>query len=320
MRAPFGFHRFVLCSLCLCGGALLASACSTQHAQTPPVTPPPPPLEYIGEWGTRGDGPGQLSGPTGIAVDSVGNIFISDGASQFVHKFNALGHPLQSFQDPFLKQPSGIALDLGDAIYVSDCRQNAVQIFLFSAERFRVLRGGAGRRLVCPGDLKVDAEGYTFVLDDAGRRVLEFDNRGRGIRAWGKQGSAPGEFGPAAGLAIGADGLIYVLDAGNRRVQKFSRDGAFVAQWEIPSPPGGAAEANGFGDIAVSRDAIYLVNTQRRTIGVWSLEGVPKLETNGAGHLQSESAGALHLALSPRNELLVLDTAGPRVLRFRINF
>lgn len=283
------------------------------------MTPPPPPLEYVGEWGTRGDGPGQLGGPTGIAVDAVGNIFIADGASQFVHKFNALGRPLESFQDAGLRQPSGIALDRGDAIYVSDCQQNSVQIFLFSAVRLRVLRG-AGRRLNCPGDVKVDADGYVFVLSDDGHRILAFDNRGRAIKSWGQRGSAPGEFDPATALAIGADGLLYVLDAGNHRVQKFSRAGEFVSQWEIPPPEGAALPENALTGIAVSRDSVFIANSARRTIDVWSLDGEHKMETNGGGHLYSERVGTLRLTLSPRSELLVLDTSGPRVLRFRINF
>ncbi len=298
----------------------MLAACFSQQAQPRSVTPPPPALEYLGEWGTRGDGPGQLSGPTGIAVDTVGNVYISDGASQFVHKFNALGHPLQSFQDPFLKEPSGIALDRGDAIYVSDCKQHAVQIFLFSAERFRVIRGAGEHRLVCPAELVVDAEGSVFVLDQYGRRVQKFDPRGRWQKSWGEKNSTPVESAPFDGLALGEDGVLYVLDDSNGRVRKFSAGGELVSELQIPQTRGEREQQNQFSGITVSHDYVFLANSTRRTIDVWTLEGQHKLETNVGGRLASDNPGPLYPALSPRGELLVLDAFGARVFRLRVNF
>lgn len=311
-----------LCPLRLCVGIfvlLTTAACFTQQAQSPPPKPALPPLEFLGAWGIRGDGPGQLSGPAGIAVDSVGNVFISDRSSKFIHKFNPDGHPLQSFQDPSIKDPLGIAIDHGDAIYVSDCKLNAIQIFLFSADRFLTIRGAASHRLVCPSQVAVSVDGLIFAIDNDGHRIQKFNARGRWLKSWGKKGSTPGEIGRATAVAVGADNLLYVLDGGNRRVQRFTLGGEFVSQWEIPLAAG-ADNPNWLTGLVVSRESVLVANARAGTIDVWTLDGQRKFESNVADRLHAEQLHTLHLALSPRGELLVLDVDGARVLRFRINF
>jgi tripartite motif-containing protein 71 len=307
-------------ALALSAILLLLVACASEHAQSPPPKPAPPPLEFLGEWGTRGEGPGQLSSPTGIAVDAVGNVYVSDGGSRFVHKFTAEGHPLQSFQDPFFKEPVGIALDRGDAIYVSDCKQHAIQVFLPTAESFLVIRGGTAHRLVCPAELVVGADGFVFVQDNYGHRIQKFDARGKWLRSWGEKDTAAEESAPFEGLALGADGILYVLDDSNKRVQKFNGEGELLSQWEISPLLGVPRQENWFSGIAVSHNSVFLANSRRRTIDVWTLDGQHKLETNVGSHLASDGSGPLYPAISPRGELLVLDAFGSRVLRFRINF
>ena len=51
-------------------------------------------LEYIGEWGSKGEGPGQLQDPTSIAADALGNVFIADPGTGFIHKFAPRGKAL----------------------------------------------------------------------------------------------------------------------------------------------------------------------------------------------------------------------------------
>jgi DNA-binding beta-propeller fold protein YncE len=63
-------------------------------------------------------------------------------------------------------------------------------------------------------------------------RILKFDKNGKFIKAWGKRGSAPGEFDEPHDVFIGgSQQRVYVADRKNRRIQVFDQDGNFIADW-----------------------------------------------------------------------------------------
>jgi len=78
----------------------------------------------------------------------------------------------------------------------------------------------------------MDGEGRVYVADTHNFRVQVFSTEGRFVRAWGRQGTAPGEFDHVFGLAVDPTrGVIYAVDdrvkleRGGNRVQVFSLDG-----------------------------------------------------------------------------------------------
>jgi sugar lactone lactonase YvrE len=71
-----------------------------------------------------------LSSPSGIAVDSTGNVYEADG-SGFVNVY-APGNqtaPQQTLSDPQLATPNGIAIDNAGALYVSDSTNGYIAYF-----------------------------------------------------------------------------------------------------------------------------------------------------------------------------------------------
>src|SRR5262249_20816080 len=51
-------------------------------------------------------------------------------------------------------------------------------------------------------------------------------------KAWGRKGSAPGEFDEPHDIFVGgSQGRVYVADRGNKRIQVFDQDGNFIAAW-----------------------------------------------------------------------------------------
>ena len=80
------------------------------HAAEKPVVNAPS-IQYLGQWGVKGDGPGQFKDPSGIATNSLGDIFIVDSGSAFISKFAPSGKPLLSFQEDGLNHPQSIAID-----------------------------------------------------------------------------------------------------------------------------------------------------------------------------------------------------------------
>ncbi len=300
--------------------ALAAAACS----RTQELPPKPPPLEYLGRWGSKGDGPAELKAPVSLAADAFANVYIADARSgaTLVHKFDRQGHPLLAFFVEGARQPEGITVDQGGAIYLVERRPGGIHIFLPDGSPLRTIRRSSGRPLDTPEGIAVDAEGNLYVVESAPGRILELDVTGRRLRAWGRKGSGAGEFDFPSKVALGPDGLLYVADAGNHRIEKFSAQGEFVAAWDCAFTARTSLSQGlaGYG-LAVSRKYVVASDAAERLIEIWTPDGQFKLKEAALEREGfPEPPVPVDVALSPDGELLVLDAAGPRVLRFRIHF
>ena len=57
-------------------------------------------ISFILKWGTTGTANGQLLTPRGIAVDSMGNVYVAEGNGNRIQKFDANGGFLLKFGVP----------------------------------------------------------------------------------------------------------------------------------------------------------------------------------------------------------------------------
>jgi DNA-binding beta-propeller fold protein YncE len=73
---------------------------------------------YIKEWGTKGSGPGQISEPHTIAMDSQGRLFVGDRENNRIQIFDQEGKFIAEWRQ--FGRPSGIAIAKDDTIYVAD--------------------------------------------------------------------------------------------------------------------------------------------------------------------------------------------------------
>ena len=93
-----------------------------------------------------------------------------------------------------------------------------------------------------PNDVLVAPNGDIFVAQGHGApndRIFKFSKDGKPIKAWGKRGTAPGEFDQPHALAMDSRGRLFVGDRNNNRIQIFDQDGTFLEEWKQFSRPSG---------------------------------------------------------------------------------
>jgi Beta-propeller repeat len=301
---------------------LLVSGCSRVDSATRAQNLSPPPLAFQGQWGVKGDGPGQLDDPEGITTDFLGNVYITDAGSRFVHKFSPTGTPLLSFQDDALKEPQSIAVDSYGAIYVTDPSRSSVFIFFPDDEHEHHHELRLRTRTSAENSLSVavDDDGIIYVLDQSAAKVFTFSPRFRLERSWAPSAanSVDTKSDAATGpLHLGGDNNLYIADLSGNRILRFSTDGHFLAGL---APPNTQADPKISDEFAVSRSYIFLMDANGSMLHVWTPDGAPKLDVDLADNLGRTHRLPPFLAVSPRRELFVLDGPGSRVLRYRINF
>jgi serine/threonine-protein kinase len=150
-----------------------------------------------------------LNGPSDVAVDTAGNVYISDFDNNRVLKLPAGSNTPVELPFTGLDSPNGVAVDITGNVYVADYGND------------RVLKLPAGSNtpvelpftgLDSPEGVAVDAFGYTYVADFYNDRVLELP----------AGSNTPDElpFTRPNGVAVDSAGDIYVTDYTNNRVLK----------------------------------------------------------------------------------------------------
>jgi len=203
------------------------------------------------QWGTRGTNLGQLALPRSVAVNSHGDIFVSEYTTvDRVQSFSTNGHqPLLCLGRPGtgngeFNRAEGLDIGPDDRIYVADSCNHRVQIFS-SDGRWLKTWGRAGRgpgELSYPYDVKVDRAGYLYVCEFGNSRIQVFDANGQSIELLGGPGSLPGQLNNPWAIALDSHGNLAVADAGNHRIVRYVRkDAALAGLPPFGQPPPGRA-------------------------------------------------------------------------------
>jgi len=103
--------------------------------------------------------------------------------------------------------------------------------------------------------IDADAEGRIYTVDPKSIRIRIFGPDGSLVKAFGRKGQGPGEFGGPGGIVAAPDGAFIVSDVLNGRLSYFDREGAY-----LKGTPFGTLRIAG---LAVGRDPdIFAIRTQ----------------------------------------------------------
>jgi DNA-binding beta-propeller fold protein YncE len=179
----------------------------------------------------------QLAVPVGVAVDDLGNAYVTDSVRQRVFVFDAERRLTRSFGADRLQRPTGIALDpTRERIYVVDTL--ACQVLSFDLDG--AFLGRFGSRGTGPGQLHgptyvaVAPDGSVVVSDSLNFRIQRFRPDGTPVASFGRAGDSTGDFARPKGVAADAGGRIYVVDGGFDQVQILDPQGRLLLVFGAP--------------------------------------------------------------------------------------
>ena len=186
----------------------------------------------VTQWGRHGTNAGELALARAVAVNSKGEIFISEyGATERIQRFSPNGTQLlASFgkaghSNGEFNRAEGIAIGNDDHLYIADSCNHRIQVFSRDGKHLRNYGqpGSGPSDLSYPYDICVDATGVQFVCEFGNSRIQMFDANGHSLETIGGPGSGPGNFNNPWSIALDSQGNLYVADSGNHRVQKLVR-------------------------------------------------------------------------------------------------
>ena len=191
--------------------------------------------ELLSTFGARGVGPGKMEWPSGIALDSDRNVYVTDAWTDSVSVFSNDGEYVRSFGSSGdgagqFRRPSGIAIDADDNLLVVDTVNHRVQKLDRDGNPLTQWGrlGKAEGEFRSPWGVTIDGDGFIYVADHENHRVQKFDADGGFVFSLGSYGEGEGEFDHPSDVAIDPDGDIYVCDYANHRVQAFDAEGNYI--------------------------------------------------------------------------------------------
>lgn len=234
-----------------------------------------------------GDAPGEFSSPYDVALDSSGNIYISDWGNSRIQKLAADGTVLDEIDGFGL---GGLTLDAAGNIYVCsvferltyklspagtligqfDTNGQALDVtvapsgdvYIACTEEHRIYRYAADGTLVgtwgsygtgqgefhYPTAISADTAGNIYIADRDNHRIQQFNEGGSYIGSWGGWGAAPGRLSGAYSVEVAPSGDIYTIEAPNHRIQRFRPISISTSSKALIVAGGGAYPGNNLWD------------------------------------------------------------------------
>jgi hypothetical protein len=166
-----------------------------------------------------------------VAVDRDQHVWVLSRGSVAVRVFDTKGNLLRSWSDVSFRKPHGLGFDADGNVWITDAGAHIAQKFTPAGQLLQTLGtpnepGDDSSHFDQPTDVAVGPDGAIYVSDGYGNnRVVRFDPTGKYLGAFGREGSALGEFRLPHALAFDSKGQLYVADRSNARIQVFDSSG-----------------------------------------------------------------------------------------------
>ncbi|MDP9235998.1 MAG: TIGR03663 family protein [Chloroflexota bacterium] len=199
--------------------------------------------------GSSGSAPGQLNGPSDVAFDSSGNIYVADTNNNRIEKYSATGDYIAaaggfSSADLLLNQPWSMTVAGDGTVFIADTWNHKIVKLGNDLKKVKewgvggqVEGGGDPLKLFGPREITLTAEGHLLVADTGNKRIIEYTQDGDPVRQFGSAGKSgdPLQFDEPVGVAVATNGDIYVADFWNQRIVHLDKDLKSKGEIKIPT-------------------------------------------------------------------------------------
>ena len=215
--------------------------------------------------GAYGEADGEFKNPHGVALDSEGNVYVSERSGLRIQKFDHEGNfitkwGLERTGDDQFQHLHDIAIGPGGGGSVSGSDGTTQDV---NATEFSM--GDTNTSLSSGNE-------FVYVTDNELFNVQKFTTTGDFVTSWGSEGEGEGQFASLESLDVDSNGNVYVADFGNNRIQKFTSDGEFVSSWGFAGSEQG--QFDGPSGLAVdNEDNVYVTENDNHRIQKFTSDG-----------------------------------------------
>ena len=173
---------------------------------------------------------------------------------------------------------------------------------------------GEDAGLSLPTDIVADDSGRIYVVDSGNDRVAIFNEEGEYLRSFGETGDRPGQFKGPVGIAIYENKRLLVADKGNNRIQIFDLAGKVLYTFKTVFQKQAVKPV----DVAINNqgDQIFVTGNAHHRVMVYNLDGKLLHHWGGEGANKGLFRYPATAAVSPDNNLYVVDVLNTRVQVF----
>ncbi|MBN2374743.1 NHL repeat-containing protein [bacterium] len=267
--------------------------------------------------------------PRTAAVNSLDQIYVVIPYAKEVRVYSGQGEFLFAFGLKLIKgedekgrlsEPSGIAIDKEDMVYISDLERDMIVIFdqrgNFIME-FPLFRP-AGKPDACAPFISYNpVKNLLYVPDPCNQMINIYTPTGTLVSSFGQTGTEVGRFGGPANCAFNKNGDIFVVDSGNFRVQclgpanepKMAFGGVGTTEKNFVRPYGIAID---------SKDRIFVSDIVLKSIQVFDGNGGFMCAIKEKSANEEIFKQPLGISYSSQNRLYVVDGEGQKIHVFKI--
>ncbi len=243
-----------------------------------------------------------LSGPTAVALDSSGNLYLTDAGYSLIRKVDTKGN-INSYlgayaTDRAFDAPNGLWIDASGALYIADSGHNRLVKYvaptlstIANRSQSALFSGDGGpaisAQLSKPVGVTIDAAGSVYVADTNNSRIRKITTDGFITTIAGRGGAAyNGDGGNATeawlnfprGIAVSSTGTVYIADTGNHVIRVLTPTFPTInangvtnaASYATRISPGALASVfgSGFGTVTFQADDGFAWPTAAKGVSV----------------------------------------------------
>ena len=186
-----------------------------------------------------------------MALDSQGNLYVTDVSSASVKKYDPSGNLIDEWGGPGsgngqLNSPTGITIDAQNNVYVADRNNHRIQKFSSSGDYLDQWNADGVELDLWgfPASVAVDSAGNNYATSS---RIYKFDSNGGFLDIFGESSDLVG----LSDIVVAPNGSIYAVDALDFTIKQYSTSGQLLDEWggsgsgqgQFSSPNGIAASS-----------------------------------------------------------------------------